>query len=286
MQGDGPESGRERGVWMLGVIPCNAMRCRCGCSQCKESVMKWLAWALGVLFVKRRRSKREMRAGRSRDEVLCLTNNARHEREWGLVGLDVRHGRRSETSGFQLNVCCKTRVRGETSDCSDWMSGRQTGQERRERAEMWAMCKMIRLRRRCGLRAHPGRIMQAHAGSLPRSPAPPASNCQLPAASAKQAGKLQKERGRERGRAGRAGQGRTGQGRSGPEVATGWAFWNRQAQGVVQGWHVSPLRPRDLDADPPGGSPQFVLLNERATVGDLMDPEMVVVIKNKYARPR
>lgn len=54
----------------------------------------------------------------------------------------------------------------------------------------------------------------------------------------------------------------------------------------MQGWHVSPLRPRDLDADPPGGSPQCALLNERATVGDLMDPEMVVVIKNKYALPR
>lgn len=194
---------------MLGVIPCNAMRCRCGCSQCKESVMKWLAWALGVLFVKRRRSKREMRAGRSRDEVLCLTNNARHERECGLVGLDVRHGRRSETSGFQLNVCCKTRVRGETSDCSDWMSGRQTGQERRERAEMWAMCKMIRLRRRCGLRAHPGRIMQAHAGSLPSSP--PASNCQLPAQS-KQASSRKRE-GENAG--GLAGQGRAEQGREG-----------------------------------------------------------------------
>lgn len=27
MQGDGPDSGRERGVWMLDVIPCNARRC-------------------------------------------------------------------------------------------------------------------------------------------------------------------------------------------------------------------------------------------------------------------
>lgn len=177
---------------MLDVIPCNArrgeaMRCRCRCSQCKESVMKWLAWALGVLFVKRRRPKREMRASRSRDEVLCLTNNARQEKEWGLVGLDVRHGRRSETSGNQLKVCCKTRVRGETSDCSDWMSGRQTGQERQRGLREWAMCKMIRLRRRCGLRAHPGRIMQAHAGSSPQLPLPAA-------ASAKKAGKLQRQR--------------------------------------------------------------------------------------------
>lgn len=246
--------------------------------------MKWLAWALGVSFVKRRRSKREMRSRRPRDEVLCLTNKARQEREWGLVGLDVRHGRRSETSGNQLKMSCKTRVRGETSDCSDWMSGRQAGQEETERAEMWATCKMIRLSRRCGLRAHPGRIMQAHAGSLPSSPP-----CQqLPADSAKQTGKLRRERGRtQAGWQGRAGQSR---GRSGPEVATGWAFWNRQAQaageGVVQGWHVSPLRPRDLDAGPPGGSPHCRLLNERATVGDLMDPEMVVVIKNKYALPR
>lgn len=162
---------------------CDAMQMQMQSVQ--ESVMKWLALALGVLFVKTRRSKREMRASRSRDEVFCLTNKARQEREWGLVGLDVRHGRRSETSGNQLKVCCKTRVRGETSDCSDWMSGRQTGQEETERAERWAMCKMIRLCRRCGLRAHPGRIMQAHAGPLPSSPCQ-----QLPAASAKQAGKL------------------------------------------------------------------------------------------------
>lgn len=39
------------------------------------------------------------------------------------------------------------------------------------------------------------------------------------------------------------------------------------------------MQPHDLDADPHGGSPQCGLLNERATVGDLMDPEMVVVIK-------
>lgn len=167
--------------------------------------MKWLAWALGVLFVKRRRSKREMRASRSRDEVLCLTNNARQEKEWGLVGLDVRHGRRSETSGNQLNVCCKTRVerRNERLQRLDeWQTDRS---RETERAEMWAMCKMIRLRRRCGLRAHPGRIMQAHAGSLPSCP--PASNCQLPAQ-----GKQASSRKRERENAGGlAGQGREGQ---------------------------------------------------------------------------
>lgn len=178
--------------------------------------MKWLAWALGVLFVKRRRSKREMRSRRPRDEVLCLTNKARQEREWGLVGLDVRHGRRSETSGNQLKVSCKTRVRGETSDCSDWMSGRQAGQEETERAEMWATCKMIRLSRRCGLRAHPGRIMQAHAGSLPSSPP-----CQqLPAASAKQAGKLHRERVSENA-GGLAGQGRAEQGKVRPRSRDG-----------------------------------------------------------------
>ena len=55
----------------------------------------------------------EMRARRSRDEVLCLTSNARQEKEWGLVGLDVRHGRRSETSGFQLKVCVVRHARGE-----------------------------------------------------------------------------------------------------------------------------------------------------------------------------
>lgn len=112
-------------------------------------------------------------------------------------------------------------------------------------------------------------------------------NCQLPAQSKQ--GKAP-ERQRERGNAQAGWQGRAGQGRQGPEVATGWhsrtGKLEQQGGGVVQGWHVSPLRPRDLDAGPPGGSPQCRLLNERATVGDLMDPEMVVVIKNKYALPR
>jgi hypothetical protein len=90
------------------AMRCDAMRCRCRCrcNQCKESVVNWLALgALGVLFVKRRWSgPREMMARRSRDEVLCVTNSSPgRRRKWGLVGgLDVRHGRRSETSGYHM----------------------------------------------------------------------------------------------------------------------------------------------------------------------------------------
>lgn len=136
--------------------------------------------------------------------------------------------------------------------------------------------------------------MQAHAGCLFLPPAPPPAG-KLPAASAKQGKAKQgksssRETERRRGNAQNgAWQGRAGQGggqaqksRRGGILEPGKL--EQQGEGVVQGWHVSPLRPRDLDAGPPGGSPQCRLLNERATVGDLMDPEMVVVIKNTQVR--
>lgn len=114
-------------------------------------------------------------------------------------------------------------------------------------------------------------------------PLPPTASCQHKTGKL-QASKLQRERERKPRlagwRAGRAGHDRDGQAqksRRGSILER--ASSEQQGEGVVQGWHVSPLRPRDLDADPPGGSPQCGLLNERATVGDLMDPEMVVVIK-------
>lgn len=70
--------------------------------------------------------------------------------------------------------------------------------------------------------------------------------------------KLQKEQGRQAGgTADRAELSREGQAQ---QVATGWhsgtGKLKQQGEGVEQGWHVSPLQPRDLDADPPGGSPQ------------------------------
>lgn len=58
------------------------------------------------------------------------TVSARQERKWGLVDLDVRHGRRSETSGYQLEVCCKTRGGGERTNYMDRMRDRQASQER------------------------------------------------------------------------------------------------------------------------------------------------------------
>lgn len=106
---------------------------------------------------------------------------------------------------------------------------------------------MIRLGRRCGFRAP--------SWSNYASP----RDCQLPAQS-KQA--KAPERARQAGRqaggtAGRAELSREGQAQ---QVATGWhsgtGKLKQQGEGVEQGWHVSPLQPRNLDADPPGGSPQ------------------------------
>lgn len=59
------QSPAERGAVDVGrnTTQCDAMQVRCRCSQCKGPAMRWLAWALGVLFVKRRRSRRDKGQG-------------------------------------------------------------------------------------------------------------------------------------------------------------------------------------------------------------------------------
>lgn len=147
----------------------------------------------------------------------------------GWLGLDVRHGRRSETSGNQLKMSCKTRV--ERNERLQRLDEWQTGRFKRNRAGRgglrWAMCKMIRPQRRCGL-SRPSRSNYASPRGLSLQLLPPplpatASCCQHKARQAKQAGAPEKERNRRQAgwQAGRAEQSR---GKSGPEVATGWAF--------------------------------------------------------------
>lgn len=119
--------------------------------------------------------------------------------------------------------------------------------------------------------------------------AKPTGSCQLPAASrapptsyllpshhptCKQSSRKRKD---DRPR-----QARPGQGRAGPEVATGWhsgtGKLREQGQGVGQGWHVSPLQPRDLDAGPPGqpwwltSVLPYALLNEAGHSGRFDGP--------------
>lgn len=145
------------------------------------------------------------------------------------MGLDVRHGRRSETSGNQLKMSCKTRVerRNERLQRLDeW----QTGRFKRNRAGRgglrWAMCKMIRLQRRCGL-SRPSRSNYASPRGLSlQLPPPPlpatASNCQLlPAQSkASKAGRSSRER-EEPQAGGLAGQSRAEQGKVRPRSRDG-----------------------------------------------------------------
>lgn len=143
MQGDGPECGRERGVWMLDVIPCNAMRFDAMQMQMQSvqrvrSAMKWLCLGFGRVVCEKKVVQERCDQGQKGPEMRCsLLDEQRQARERGVggwLGLDVRHGRRSETSGNQLKMSCKTRVKMRNERLQR-LDERQTGRFKRNRRQ-------------------------------------------------------------------------------------------------------------------------------------------------------
>lgn len=172
-------------------------------------------------------------------------------------------------------MSCKTRVgrRNERLQRLDeWQTGRFKRNRRQPRAEMGDVQDDSSPAAMRALAPIPVELCKPTRAVPPAPPSlPPASNCQLPAQSRQASRQAKSSREREEPQ-GRAEQGE----RSGPEVATGrhsgTGKLKQQGEGIEQGWHVSPLRPRDLDAGPPGGSPQCGLLNERDHSGRFDGP--------------
>lgn len=177
-------------------------------------------------------------------------------------------------------MSCKTRVerRNERLQRLDeWQTGRFKRNRRQTRAEMGDVqddSSPAAMRALAPIPVELCKPTRAVPPAPPSSPLPATASCQHKAGKAGRRKAPEKERNRRQA-GGLAGQSRAG-GRSGPEVATGWhsgtGKLKQQGEGVEQGWHVSPLRPRDLDAGPPGGSPQCGLLNERDHSGRFDGP--------------